>query len=77
MIYGDGIKKNNKVMTKDNGIGIRTAELINLARKTLDTAVSIESKHNPDNTETVKKLNRISKELFNVLVDDGYDPFNV
>jgi len=64
-------------MTKENGIGIRTAELINLARKTLDTAVSIESKHNRDNTETVKKLNRISKELFNVLVDDGYDPFNV
>jgi len=77
MKYGDGIKKNNKVMTKENGIGIRTAELINLARKTLDTAVSIESKHNRDNTETVKKLNRISKELFNVLVDDGYDPFNV
>ena len=64
-------------MTKENGIGIRTAELVNLARKTLDTAVSIESKHNRDNTETVKKLNRISKELFNVLVDDGYDPFNV
>ena len=62
-------------MAKEKSLGVRSIDMITLAYKCLETAVVIECKHNRDNTDQTKQIDKIVKELGDMLRSEGIDPF--
>ena len=63
-------------MAKENGLGVRSIDMVKLAYKCLRTAVAIDSKHNRDNTEQTRNICRVENELGDILKSEDVDLFN-